>query len=262
MARGRFISGTISTSRKFERLASNDHRLMYLMLVPHVDAEGRHAADTRILSGQVYTLLDFTRDGIRAALEDMHRVGLIILYTVNGEPFLEIVDFHAHNKVRRGPDGAPSHEAPSRIPPSSDRDTTNGTAESLRSGDVAATAEVEVEVEVQVQDQERTSTNVSARDAHPETSPSELPPELARGLLTPHIPKHQLDRLGRDWITQVLARNGPDQIEIAARYANTIPDAEPDLLPKILDGRITPPPVHIATIAHEYRQEREHASPA
>ena len=141
MARGRFVSSSISTSRKFERLATNDHRLTYLMLIPHVDCEGRHAADARILAGQVYTLLDVTRAQIDAAIRDLHAVGLIRLYEVNGEPFLELVDFHEHNKVRRGPDGQPTHEAPSRIPPSSDGHEIAAPTSPLRSNNGAATAE-------------------------------------------------------------------------------------------------------------------------
>lgn len=141
MARGRFISSSISTSRKFQRLATNEHRLLYLMLIPHVDCEGRHAADARILAGQVYTLLDIDRAQIEAAMHDLHSVGLIRLYEVNGEPFLEIVDFHHHNKVRRDKNGDPSHEAPSRIPPSSDGNVIEPTTEQLRSSDVPATAE-------------------------------------------------------------------------------------------------------------------------
>ena len=141
MARGRFISSSISTSRKFERLATNDHRLLYLMLIPHVDCEGRHAADARILAGQVYTLLDLSRAQVDAALLDMHHVGLIRLYDVGEERFLELGDFHEHNKVRRGPDGQPTHEAPSRIPPSDDGNAIAVTTERRRSNDVAATAE-------------------------------------------------------------------------------------------------------------------------
>lgn len=150
MARGRFISNSISSSKKFARLTSDRHRLAYLMLVPHVDAEGRHDADTRILAGQVYTLLDLTQADIEAALKDMHHVGLIHLYSVDGERYLEVVNFHAHNTVRRGKDGLPSHEAASTIPAPSDYiDNPAPTTEPLQSDYVAATAEVEVKVQVQ-----------------------------------------------------------------------------------------------------------------
>lgn len=97
MARGRFISNSISTSKKFSRLECNDHRLMYLMLVPHVDADGRHDADPRILNGQVYTLLGLDIERVEAGLNDMREVGLIHLYEVDGDPFLEIVGFLEHN---------------------------------------------------------------------------------------------------------------------------------------------------------------------
>jgi len=265
MARGRFISSSISTSRKFERLQSNTHRLLYLMLLPHVDCEGRHSADARILNGRVYTLLDLTLDEANDALTDLARVNLITLYAVNGERFLEITDFHEHNKVRRDKDGNPTHEAPSRIPPSADRDATEATTYPLRSNNVAATAEVEVEVQVEVQDKEN-SANVRARarpeHQTPQNSRPEPDPMLYIGLLSPHIPKHQLDRLGREWIKDVLNRNGPHEIEIAARYVATIPHAEHDLLPKILDGRVKPPTVPFAAIVAEYREEQHERTSA
>jgi hypothetical protein len=115
--RGRMVSATLGASRRFSRLASNDHRLLYVLLIPHADAEGRLDADARILGGKAFTLLDVTPSEIEAALLDMHAVGLIELYEVAGERYLEIVDFHAHQVIRRKKDGLPLHEAPSRIPP-------------------------------------------------------------------------------------------------------------------------------------------------
>lgn len=141
MARGRFISNSISTSKKFARLAKNDHRLMYLMLVPHVDAEGRHDADARILGGQVYTLLGLTVEQIEAGLADMHRVTLITLYQVKGDRYLEITDFHEHNKVRRKEDGTPSREAPSDIPPLASGTVCDTTPERLRTDSAVTPAQ-------------------------------------------------------------------------------------------------------------------------
>lgn len=115
--RGRMISATLGASKRFSRLATNDHRLMYVLLIPHADAEGRLDADPRILGGKAFTLLDFTALDIEAGLRDMSNVGLIDLYEVAGERYLEIVDFHEHQVIRRKKDGQPLHEAPSRIPP-------------------------------------------------------------------------------------------------------------------------------------------------
>lgn len=115
--RGRMISATLGASKRFSRLATNDHRLMYVLLIPHADAEGRLDADPRILGGKAFTLLDFAAADIEAGLLDMSSVGLIDLYEVAGERYLEIADFHEHQVIRRKKDGLPLHEAPSRIPP-------------------------------------------------------------------------------------------------------------------------------------------------
>ena len=70
-------------------------------------------------------------------------------------------------------------------------------------------------------------------------------------------------RLGREWIESVLARNTVEQIEILARYAASVTNAERDLLPKVLDGRVKPPAAPLAMIVQEYREEQhEHRSAA
>lgn len=190
MARGRFISNSISTSKKFARLANDRHRLAYLMLVPHVDAEGRHDADLRILAGQVYTLLDLTHEQIQEAMTDLDRVGLIHLYAVEGEAYLEVVNFHEHNKVRRSSDGLPSHEAPSTIPAPSGYEHKPVTAtEPLQSDYVATTAEVEVKVQVQdkvqVQEPRAHAREAGALKNH-ETGKTKKPPPPKLGDFDPH----------------------------------------------------------------------------
>jgi hypothetical protein len=181
MARGRFISASISRSKKFSRLQSRDHKLMYLMLVPHCDCEGRHDADLRVLAGTVYTLEGFTFDEIEAGMLDLHRVNLVVLYEAGGEPYLEVVDFREHNRIRRDRDGNPTHEASSSIPPIADGRVLDGTSgqlrsyyvvttESLRSNYVATPAQVEVQVQDKVQDkvqevQKRTSESARLSDA-------------------------------------------------------------------------------------------------
>lgn len=119
--RGRMLSASLSQSRKFSRLENNDHRLMFVMLIPHVDAEGRHDAEPAILAGKCYTTLGFGHDDIAVGLGDMSNVGLITLYESEGDMFLEVVDFHTYQTIRRKGNGEPVREAPSKIPPPSRR---------------------------------------------------------------------------------------------------------------------------------------------
>lgn len=124
--RGRILSASLATSRKFSRLQTNDHRLMYVMLIPHVDCEGRHDAEPAVLAGKCFTTLGYGPDDIEVALGDMCNHGLISLYEAHGDMFLEIVDFHVHQNIRRKKDGNPQFEAPSRIPPPPDRRKSEG----------------------------------------------------------------------------------------------------------------------------------------
>jgi hypothetical protein len=117
------LSASLSQSRKFARLDNNNHRLMFVMLIPHVDEAGRHDAEPAILAGKCYTTLGFTPDEIRIGLGDMSNVGLICLYEAHGDMFLEIVDFHTYQTIRRKDNGEPVREAPSKIPPPCRRST-------------------------------------------------------------------------------------------------------------------------------------------
>lgn len=181
MARGRFISNSISGSKKFARLTAHDHRLMYMMLVPHADAEGRHDADPQILAGQVYTRLDFTPAQIEAGLRDMHDVGLIRLYAVGDEQYLEIVGFHEHNKVRRKDDGSPDREAPSAIP-APPPTTANTTPEALPTDSGVTPEEDQSNSALRVKGKglsvkgEGEGSSLSFRDDAPDPAPVEAAP--------------------------------------------------------------------------------------
>jgi hypothetical protein len=135
------ISATLGASRKFSRLTSNDHRLMYVLLIPHADAEGRLDADPRILSGKAFTLLDFTIPQIEAGLVDMDRVDLIRLYQAEGERYLEVIGFHEHQVIRRKKDGRPMYEADSRIPPFGDSGNVGSETSAVTQRDLVGTSE-------------------------------------------------------------------------------------------------------------------------
>lgn len=130
--RGRMLSASLSQSRKFARLDNHNHRLMFVMLIPHVDEAGRHDAEPAILAGKCYTTLNFTPDEISIGLGDMSNVGLIRLYEAHGDMFLEIVDFHTYQTIRRKDNGEPVREAPSKIPPPARRSTDAPPSDSCR----------------------------------------------------------------------------------------------------------------------------------
>lgn len=111
MARGRMVSTTIGESRKFAALASNDHRLIYLMVLPHVDKAGRFEADPVVIKAKCLMRLDVDKNTIEAWLKDGVSTNLLRVYEANGIRYLEIVDFLKHN--------TPHHKEPdSDLPPS------------------------------------------------------------------------------------------------------------------------------------------------
>lgn len=110
MARGRMISTTIGESRKFAALDNHLHRLIYLMVLPHVDKAGRFEADPIVIKSKCLMRLDVDSTTVQAWLNDGVSTGLLRVYEVNGLHYLEIVDFHKHN--------TPHYKEPeSEIPP-------------------------------------------------------------------------------------------------------------------------------------------------
>ena len=174
MARGRIISVTLGRSRKFNRLSDHFAKLVYIHTLTSADEQGRIEADTIAIYGDHFVAdPEVSLERIEAALIEMHHVGLIQLYDVDGKRYAEFVDFEVHNTIRRYKDGEkagqPMREGVSRIParPSDSAPSTPDRAESAqkpRSGRAETAYEVEVEVKDQDQDQEQAEVLAQARE--------------------------------------------------------------------------------------------------
>lgn len=201
MARGRIVSSTLGRSRKFNALPDHFTKLVYVLTLTHADVKGRIEADPDAIYGDSFVLdPDATPERIEAALVDLHRVGLIVLYDVGGKAFAEFVDFLVHNTIRRWPSGPrkglPKSEAESRRPdpsgvlpswvpartgdvPVHHRGAT-GTPPVKHRGDTGdVPEEVEVEGKVQVQDEVEERTSSPDGDAPPGPAGGEEPGEGA-----------------------------------------------------------------------------------
>lgn len=93
------LSGTLGGSKKYAQLANDTHRMIYTLFIPHTDAYGRLEVDSVTLQGRVLTRLALSPEQVEAALDDMEAVGLIRKWSVEGDTFAEIVDFHMHNVI-------------------------------------------------------------------------------------------------------------------------------------------------------------------
>jgi hypothetical protein len=114
MAEGRMLSKRVTRSNKIATLSSDTARMIYSWLIPYTDVEGRMEADPRLLKADIAPLLDhITPEVINSVLQELHDIGLIILYTAVGEvkQYLEITRFGENQKNLRK-----DREAPSKIP--------------------------------------------------------------------------------------------------------------------------------------------------
>lgn len=114
MSRGRFISKRIGKSDKVSDVRTMHARFLYVICYTNVDVEGRCTANPidiydDFLGHKMRKKYSPLR--IQEYLENLHDVGLIILYEAKGKRFMEFVDFHEHQIGLRK-----DREAPSFIP--------------------------------------------------------------------------------------------------------------------------------------------------
>lgn len=111
MAEGRMLKKRISKSKKFAQVDSDSARLLYLMLLPHLDVEGRHEACPVIVKGTVVPKIPtFTLKIIEQDLEELSKVGLILLYEYDGDKYLQFTRFEDFQSLKH------DREAKSEIP--------------------------------------------------------------------------------------------------------------------------------------------------
>ena len=218
------IDRSISESRKFAGLASDTHRLMYLMILPHADREGRVEADPLRLRGVVFTRLNYPLEEIETGLDDLAEAGLIDLYRVDDIPYLQVTAFHEHNKPNQ-------READSKI-----ASPTDPTAKSMRFTDKSVRptdnavkgpseleVEVELEVESEIEEKKKHSSEISPQKPAGETLVAQArrvsvhPQDLLdaynqyRGLLPAAL---TLNRKRKDQLTKLLKEHGDDALPL------------------------------------------------
>jgi len=106
------IDKRISKSDKLAALSMDRSRVIYFMLYPHVDCEGRYSADPRDIKEDCCPRLPYTVSQIADSLIDLHNVGLIHLYAIDNKAYLEVDRFEDFQPGLRK-----EREATSEIPP-------------------------------------------------------------------------------------------------------------------------------------------------
>src|SRR5690242_8188982 len=102
MARGRLISRSLGSSRKFAALQKQAGKLgefaqvLFPLLVSTSDDWGRQSGDAFTVKHAVFPTSPRREDEFVAALTAMHYVGLIRWYEADGGQVIQIVDFDVH----------------------------------------------------------------------------------------------------------------------------------------------------------------------
>jgi len=111
MPRGRILDKeAISQSKKLAEISNDTGRLIYTWLLPHLDREGRFSAEPDVIKGNVFPRIkNMTQKKIEKSIEEMAELGLIILYKIDGDKYLQFKKFKEFQVHL-------DRESPSKIP--------------------------------------------------------------------------------------------------------------------------------------------------
>ena len=95
----RIIKESICTSEEIDKLTPFQEVMFYRLIV-NCDDYGRIDARAKILKSKLFPLKDVRSDQIDAALDALASAELVILYEVDGKPFLQMKTWDRHQRVR------------------------------------------------------------------------------------------------------------------------------------------------------------------
>lgn len=112
---------------------TRDARLLYIALWNFADEHARMPGDRRFVKGQCFPYDDdLTPDVVQGLLDELAAVGNVVLYTVDGSPYLFLPHLDRHQRLEPG-------KVPSRLPAPPDPDgSAPGLDESAPRADVSA----------------------------------------------------------------------------------------------------------------------------
>lgn len=92
MAEGRMLKKRISESKKLAMCSSDSSRLLYTWLIAWLDIADRFSGDPEIIKGHIFPKIkSWTNRKIVKCLEELHAIGLIVYYEVEGEMYLQFI---------------------------------------------------------------------------------------------------------------------------------------------------------------------------
>lgn len=123
MAERRMLSKTISTSRKVHRLPDRA-ALLYTWMIPHTDDFGHMEGDALSVKAKVMPMRSVTIEQIEEDLLTMEKE-LIKRYEVDGEIYLEILNFDSFQTFRSDRKRQAEHPGPDGLLPQDNQLDTN-----------------------------------------------------------------------------------------------------------------------------------------
>jgi len=113
MAKGRFLSKEITVDKKVHDLQSVYCKLAWSWLIPHLDVEGRIHGDPSVLRSTIMPReKEVTDEMMESFIKEWHDKEMIVWYEVDGDKYIQCLNFEKHQSGIRK-----DRESPSIIPP-------------------------------------------------------------------------------------------------------------------------------------------------
>ena len=95
----RILKESICRSEEIDSLSWFEEVLFYRLIVI-CDDFGRYDGRTKIIKGSCFPLKDVTEKDIDKALDKLSAVGLVRVYKAQGRPYLQLVTWAEHQRIR------------------------------------------------------------------------------------------------------------------------------------------------------------------
>lgn len=106
----RIIKESICTSESVDQLTAFQETVFYRLIV-NCDDFGRLDARAKILKSKLFPLKDIRTDQIEESLKALSSAELVVLYTVDGKPFLQMKTWEKHQQIRAKKSKYPAPES-------------------------------------------------------------------------------------------------------------------------------------------------------
>lgn len=106
----RILKESICTSDSLDKLNSFQENVFYRLIV-NCDDFGRMDARPKVLASRLYPLKDIRAEQIETALQALSSAGLVILYQVDGKPFVQMKTWERHQQIRAKKSKYPAPES-------------------------------------------------------------------------------------------------------------------------------------------------------